>query len=248
MCMPVMTRSSETGLFESAVAQALFELPDHLPLEPAPSRAPLMTLLVKLGRPRTLVQVGLDRVGGYVAACSAARRHHTETACYGLWSGTEPPLLSHLEAVVAPFQPASRVISGDAEDLSAAFPDGGVDLLWLDAPCSAHDWRLWAPKLSTRAAVAVRDCGGDPDSEPSAHLWAELSASRPHMTFGLGSGFGVAMMGVDPPVALSRLFDTWASVPAFRELLDAAYGQAEHLLPGRIEARWRAQERASEAP
>lgn len=242
-----MTPQSETGLFEFTVAQALFELPDHLALEAGPTRVPVMNLLVRLGRPRTLVHLGLHRAGAYIAACSAARRHHTETACYGLWSGTEPPpLLSHLEGVVRPFHPASAILSDSDQRLHAAFPDGGVDLLWLDQLCGPDLWRVWAPKLSTRGVVALPGIHHAAGSDLRVQLWTELKAGRPHLEFGLDFGFGVVLLGSEQAAALPRLFETWGSTPPFRALLSGCYEQAEQLLPGRIEARWRAQARASE--
>jgi hypothetical protein len=86
-----MSERAADDLFEWTLTEALFATPSSLFLTAWAGHIPFLFALVKLARPRTYVELGVHFGGSFVAACSAANRYRTDTACFGIdnWEGDQ---------------------------------------------------------------------------------------------------------------------------------------------------------------
>ena len=155
-----------------------FNLSDYLEATTAPHwlthnsawiyHIPMASILVKVLRPRTFVELGTFRGDSYMAFCQAVRAIGTDTRCTAIdnWRGDAhagfygPEILRELKASHDPLYASfSRLLRADFPDALPEFAEGTIDLLHIDGhhtyEAVKQDFAEWFPKLSDRAVVLI---------------------------------------------------------------------------------------------
>jgi len=215
-----------------------------LPLRMTPMSAwlfhiPMVPVIVKLLRPRVLVELGTHAGDSYLAFCQAVKTYGLQTACTAvdLWTGDVhtgaygPEVLSSLRAAHDPqYAGFSRLLQMSFDDALSKVPDGSVDLLHIDGAHDyksvRHDFDAWLPKLSDRAVVLFHDTAERKEGFGVWQVWDEVRAGRPHASVPYGHGLGLLAQGPNVPAAFLEFLDALNQSPA----LVSAYQALGHRL------------------
>ena len=173
---------------------------------------PFAHLLVKLARPRLLVELGTHTGVSYCAFCEAVRINRLETKCFAVdtWQGDahigaySPEILKQLRAYHDPkYASFSTLIQSTFDAALSQFADGTIDVLHIDGlhtyEAAKHDFESWKPKLSNTAVVLFHDTAIKTKDFGVYRLWAELEGHYPSFQFLFGNGLGVMAVGPDSP-------------------------------------------------
>ncbi len=197
----------------------------HLPLAP---------MLVKLLRPRTLVELGTHAGDSYLAFCRAVGALSTGTRCTAIdtWQGDAhtkaygPEILARLRAAHDPhFGAFSRLLQSTFDDAATSFDRGSIDLLHLDGlhtyDAVRHDYDTWRPKLSRRGVILLHDtCERDQDFGVWK-LWEEIAPAYPGANLPYGHGLGILAVGPDQPADFLDFLHQLRTQPGLVRILEA---------------------------
>lgn len=239
---------------EWILADAVQNVPDTFVPTTWGGHIPFLFALFKIDRPRTFVELGVRRGGSFLAACSAAQRFETETACYGVDTWTDDgaacdgagnrdgdAVYGDLSATVTSRYPLARLLRGTFAGQVDRFPEQSIDLLHIDGvhayTAAKETFAVWLPKLSSRAIVLIHDINVREEGFGVWRLWAELAQTYPSMTLHHSFGLGVAFVGADLQPLTRKLLETWQSNAAFRALFESMCDQMGGSLPRRYHAR-----------
>jgi len=201
------------------VSDEYFWIPERLvPFEHWVGHIPFAFWLVKVMRPRRLVELGTHRGNSYCAMCQSlvafgieGRAHAVDT-----WQGDvhmefESGLLEELKAHHDPRYAAfSELLQMSFEEARGAFADASIDLLHIDGTPTyeavRHDFETWLPKMSDRGIILFHDTVVREGGFGVWRLWDELTGRYPSFSFHHSFGLGVLGVGAQFPTALQALF------------------------------------------
>lgn len=180
---------------------------------------PFAMFLISAMRPRTFVELGVDRGVSYCAFCQTVESCKTNTKCYAVdtWQGDEHAgkrdkdvlikLKGHHDPLYSEF---SRLIQSTFADGLRHFDNGSIDLLHIDGfhtyEAVKQDFHSWLPKLSERAIVLFHDTTVRERDFGVWKFWSEAARDYPHFEFLHSHGLGVLAVGREIPESLKNLF------------------------------------------
>jgi glycosyltransferase involved in cell wall biosynthesis len=179
---------------------------------------PFAFWIIATCRPRLLVELGTSEGVSYAAFCDAVARLRAETRCYAVdtWPNDADAgfhgddiyneLREFHDKRYASF---SELLRMDVDDASRSFDDGTVDLLHIHGDrayeAARRSFEMWRPKLSKRAVVLFHHTNVRKDDFGVWRLFDELKKELPSFEFLHGGGLGVALVGVEAPIAIREL-------------------------------------------
>jgi hypothetical protein len=227
----------------------LYQLPPCLPDSSWTGHIPFLSLLFRLARPRTYVELGVLMGGSFLAACEAAKSFDTQTRCSGVdtWQGDQhagffdgEPVYRSLSAFVAQRYPACELIRATFDEAAARFEPRSIDLLHIDGlhtyEAVSHDFHTWLPKMSERGIVLFHDTEVRDYGFGVWKFWAELKAQYRHLEFQHSHGLGVLMTGPDLAPEYRRLLAYGEESPDHARWLRLLCERAAATLPDRLSA------------
>ncbi len=220
--LPIGIQEQAGDALEALTAQALepfFRRPTRVGVDSAwYGHLPFAAWLVRMARPRVIVELGTHAGVSYAAFCEAVLQERLDTRCYAVdtWSGDEHAGF-YGEEVYADFLAFhnvryggfSRLLRGSFDDALVHVGDGTVDLLHIDGRHRyedvAHDFASWVPKLSPCAVVLLHDTNVRERDFGVWRFWSELQARHPAFEFLHAHGLGVLAVGAQAPAAVAAL-------------------------------------------
>ena len=150
---------------------------------------PFASWLVRVGKPRTIVELGTHSGNSYFAICQAVKQYETGSKCYAVdtWQG-DAHALSYGEEIYdmvrknneENYASFSTLLQMTFDEALSKFEDGSVDLLHIDGlhtyEAVKHDFETWLPKLAPGAIVLFHDTNVRKDDFGVWKYWAELKA------------------------------------------------------------------------
>lgn len=201
------------------VSDEYFWMPERLvPFEHWVGHIPFAFWLVKVLRPRRLVELGTHRGNSYCAMCQSLSAFGIEGRAHAVdtWQGDvhmefEVGLLEELKAHHDPRYAAfSELMPMSFDEARGAFADRSIDLLHIDGTHTyeavRHDFETWLPKMSDRGVILFHDTVVRESGFGVWHLWDELARRYPSFSFYHSFGLGVLGVGTHFPSALQALF------------------------------------------
>jgi predicted O-methyltransferase YrrM len=143
--------------------------------------------LVRRLRPKFVIELGTGR--GRTAAQIAAALH--EFSFFATINWPNPPSGDDVGAELAPWRGSNRIVQvlGDTREQAWRFPDGAVDLLYIDSThtceCASAEWALYRPKLADGAVVVVDDI----DHGDMRRFWDALPYDKVELRCGAAGMF-----------------------------------------------------------
>ncbi|SEO30742.1 Glycosyltransferase, GT2 family [Pseudorhodobacter antarcticus] len=196
--------------------------------------------LVKVLRPRRIVELGTHNGFSYFSMCQSVKEAGLPTECFAVdtWTGDEHAG-AYSEVVFDSVRIENRKYASFSTLLRKTFDealddikDGSVDLLHVDGrhfyDDVKHDFESWVPKLSDRAVVLFHDTVVQERGFGVYKYWAEISEKYPSFNFTHCHGLGVLLHGSDVAsnlrdlVALSRANEGPGVVESFFEAVGGA--------------------------
>lgn len=185
--------------------------------------------LMKLLRPRLLVELGVHTGNSFSAFCQAARELQTTTVCYGVdtWQGDEHAGFyddSIFEDLVRDtnlsYSEFATLLRMKFDDALSAFSDSSIDLLHVDGlhtyEAVKHDFDTWLPKVSERGVVLFHDTAVRTEDFGVWRLWEELAPRYPSFQFSHGFGLGVLAVGPNVPAEVVSFLENASREPSFQ--------------------------------
>jgi hypothetical protein len=169
---------------------------------------PFASWLVRVGKPRIIVELGTHSGNSYFAICQAVNQYETGSKCYAVdtWQGDAHALSygedihemvrKHNEQNYASFSTLHRMTFDEA---LSKFEDGSVDLLHIDGlhtyDAVKHDFETWFPKLAPGAIVLFHDTNVRKEDFGVWKFWAEIKSTYPSsIEFKHSHGLGVLQL------------------------------------------------------
>jgi O-antigen biosynthesis protein len=206
------------------------------------SHIPVATILIRLLRPRTLVELGTHIGDSYVAFCQAVKRFGIGTRCTAIdtWQGDAhtgsygPEILAELRAVHDPnFGAFSRLLPSTFDAAAPLFQDGSIDFLHIDGMHTygavRHDYENWRAKLSSRGVVLFHDTAERGGDFGVWKLWEEISPGRPHAHLPHGHGLGILAVGPEQPAGFLEFLQELNARPGLVKIMELL-GTQVHML------------------
>jgi hypothetical protein len=182
---------------------------------------PFAYWLIKILRPRLLVELGTYTGASLTAFCQAINFFGLETRCFGIDTfGGDAHAGSYGDEVYdelnnfcsAHYNAFCTLQRQTFDDARPYFESGEIDLLHMDGlhtyEAVKHDFEMWSDAVSDRGIVLFHATNIRRDNFGVYKLWAKLSALYPHFEFHHGAGLGVLGVGNDLPPPLKYLFST----------------------------------------
>ncbi|MDX2032059.1 MAG: TylF/MycF/NovP-related O-methyltransferase [Blastocatellia bacterium] len=193
---------------------------------------PFGMVLVRLLRPRVVVELGTHYGDSYCAFCQAIQAERIDARCYAVdnWQGdihygeyggeVLADLRAHHDSRYASF---SSLVQSDFNTACRQFGEGSIDLLHIDGTHTYEavrsDFETWLPKMSDRGVILLHDTNVVQENFGVKKFFAEVAARYPHFEFLHGYGLGVLGVGPQVPEAIRPLFHfSPEETLAFREL------------------------------
>jgi GT2 family glycosyltransferase len=199
------------------VSPSSFRVPQWLVLSAWLEHAPFAAWIVERAQPKTIVELGTETGFSYFAFCESVAAAGLPSRCFAVdtWQGDEqsglygPEVFDAVAAQNKRYERFSSLVRSSFDEAVTQFDDGSIDLLHVDGLHSyeavRHDFEVWLPKLSDRAAVLFHDTNVHEDDFGVSRLWSELAELYPHLDFPHGKGLGVLGVGSRLPEALDQL-------------------------------------------
>ena len=179
---------------------------------------PFAAFLVKLLKPKTIVELGTHRGNSYFSFCQAVQELGIDTKCYAVdtWQGDSQAgfyadsvfnmVNSHNEENYKEF---SSLLRMKFDEANPKFSSESVDLLHIDGFHSyeavKHDFESWLPKLSKNAVVLFHDVNIFREGFGVWQYWAELKERYTGFQFLHSAGLGVLLVGSEVPTAVTEI-------------------------------------------
>jgi lipopolysaccharide biosynthesis protein/SAM-dependent methyltransferase len=201
------------------VGDELLWAPERLvPFEHWVGHIPFAFWLVKVLRPRLLVELGTHRGNSYCAFCQAVSTLGLDSRALAVdtWQGDVH--MGHEEGVLADlrrhhdprYDTFSTLLEMTFDSARAHVDTDSVDLLHIDGAHTyeivRHDFDTWRDTLSSRAIVLFHDTAVHREPFGVWRLWAELSRQHPSFAFSHSYGLGVLGVGSELPIPLQEFF------------------------------------------
>jgi len=210
----------------SFVSRASYWLPELVVESAWLQHAPFAFWLMGALRPRTMVELGVERGFSYFAFCQAVQRLALDARCFAVdhWAGDAhagfygEDVYHDVCRHNRRYEGFSHLIRADFSDAHGAFADGSIDLLHIDG-CHSYeavqrDFETWRPKLSRRGVVVLHDIAEYQRDFGVYLLWEALRDRYPHFEFTHGHGLGIVGVGAEIPDRVRALFAASASAAA----------------------------------
>ncbi|MBD5641883.1 MAG: class I SAM-dependent methyltransferase [Desulfovibrio sp.] len=208
-------------------------LPENLaqtldaPCAPAPGRVchshwmghlPFAFWLIRILRPRLLVELGAYQGASFCAFCQEAARLGLDCEAYAIdtWQG-DANMGSYPDSVYEDladyiknhYQNFACLIRSPFDQAVSQFEDGSIDLLHIDGfhgrEAILADFATWLPKMSPCGVVLLHDIRARLPGYGGVAAWQEISARFPSFAFNHGYGLGVVLTGNSAPEPLQTL-------------------------------------------
>jgi len=189
--------------------------------------------IVKILRPRILVELGVHTGNSFSAFCQAVSATKSPTLCYGVdtWRGDEHAgfyenaVYEELARDISlSYSDFAQLLRCTFDDALKSFSDGSVDLLHIDGlhtyEAVQHDFETWFPKLSDRGVVLFHDIAVRSDDFGVWKLWEEVKNNYPSFEFKHSHGLGVLLVGKQVPPELIQERDFAKNEPAYSALFE----------------------------
>lgn len=187
---------------------------------------PFALNLIRILRPKLLVELGTHYGDSYFAFCQAIKENAVDCKAYAIdtWVGDEHAghygdhVYQQVQGINEEhYNYFSRLIRSTFDEASQAFSEGSVDLLHIDGlhnyEAVLHDFQTWKPLLSERAVVLFHDTNVRERGFGVWKLWAEISEQYPSFEFEHGHGLGVLAMGNQHDASTLELFNWLRNTP-----------------------------------
>lgn len=188
---------------------------------------PFARVLVRLMRPRVLVELGTHTGNSFSGFCQAVRAEGLRTRCIAVdtWQGDpqagfyDDAVFTEFSAFVETnFRAEAHLARSTFDDAAKNLRDGLIDLLHIDGlhtyEAVRHDFETWKSKLSARGVVLFHDTSVL-DRDFGVHrLWKELRAQHPGFEFRHSHGLGVLLVGNRVPAPVRELVELMNADPA----------------------------------
>ena len=201
------------------VSDEYFWTPERLvPVGNRAGHIPFIFWLVKVLRPRRMVELGTHCGNSYCAMCQSLAAFGIDGRAHAVntWQGESLglPGSAALEDLKAHHDPRygafSELMQMSFDEARTAFADGSIDLLHFDGSpdCGAakHDFESWLPKMSDRGIILFHDIAVRDGGFGVWKLWEDLTRRFPSFSFHHSGGLGVLGVGPHVPPALHALF------------------------------------------
>ncbi|WP_419952602.1 MULTISPECIES: glycosyltransferase [Hyphomicrobiales] len=195
--------------------------PEHLAMSAWIEHLPFAFWLMKILRPRMLVELGTDKGTSYAGFCQAVESLHLDTNCFAVdtWKGDQHAGYydESVFSVVSSlndqrYKRFSSLMRTTFDEAITHFADGEIDVLHIDGlhtyEAARNDFEGWKPKLSKSAVVLFHDTNVRQGDFGVWRLWNELAADYPHFEFLHGYGLGVLGVGTHLPAPIRHLFES----------------------------------------
>jgi hypothetical protein len=165
---------------------------------------PFASWLVRVGKPRTIVELGTHSGNSYFSICQAVKHYETGAKCYAVdtWQG-DAHAKNYGEEVFEmvgrhnhdEYAGCSTLLRMTFDEALSFFEDHSVELLHIDGlhtyEAVKHDFETWLPKLAPGAIVMFHDTNVFKDDFGVWKFWAELKERFQHAvefkhSYGLG--------------------------------------------------------------
>lgn len=202
--------------------------------------------LVRIARPRLIVELGTHYGYSYFAFCQSVQEAGLSTQCRAVdtWQGDEhagfygPEVFAAVTAENQKYAGFSTLLRKSFKDALADVAEGSVDLLHVDGrhfyDDVKEDFESWRPKLSDRAIVLFHDTEVRERDFGVWRYWQELTAHSFGFNFPFQHGLGVLFLGKAPTpevaafqTAVQTDFGRDATIALFAALGEALVPPAE---------------------
>jgi GT2 family glycosyltransferase len=209
-------------------AQNVFNIGDELSWEPRrlvfpgpwAGHIPFAFWMVKVLRPKMVVELGTHSGNSYSALCQAIQDFNVPSQSYAVdtWQGDEHSG-NYDETVYEDlrrfndlhYSSFSTLLRMTFDDARGYFKEASIDLLHIDGMHTYEavkaDFDNWRDALTDRGVVLFHDISVRERDFGVWRLWSELSQSHPSFEFHHSNGLGVLGVGTSFPPALQALFD-----------------------------------------
>ena len=204
---------------------------------PWQAHIPFAFVVVRMARPKRLVELGTASGDSYCAFCQAVDVNGLETECAAIDTWTGDPhsgelqieifddLRAHHDPLYGRF---SRLIRSTFDEAQEGFADGSIDLLHIDGyhtyEVVKHDFQSWLPKMSDRGVVLLHDVAVREGDFGVWRLWEEIEHLYPSFAFPHGFGLGVVAVGTSAQSGILEFIDHARAVDSVATLF-AAFGE-----------------------
>ncbi len=189
--------------------------------------------LVKLLRPRVIVELGVHTGNSFSAFCQGVQLAKTQTECFGVdtWQGDEhagfyeSSIYNDLNRDIQEhYSGFAKLMRMSFDEALGSFADGSIDLLHIDGlhtyDAVTHDFVTWLPKLSPRAVVLFHDTSVTYDDFGVWKLWDEVKAQYPAAELRHSFGLGVAAVGKSVPLEVLSLLESIRTNPVYEKTFE----------------------------
>lgn len=193
------------------------ETPDYVPQTAWIGHGPFAMWLVRIARPRVIVELGTHYGYSYFALCQAVQAAGLPTRCLAVdtWQGDEhagfygAEVLAAVTAENRRYTEFSTLLQSTFKDALSHFEDGSVDLLHVDGrhfyADVKEDFESWCPKLSDRAIVLFHDTEVRERGFGVWRYWRELTEQHAGFSFPFQHGLGVLFWGAQQTPEVMKL-------------------------------------------
>jgi GT2 family glycosyltransferase/glycosyltransferase involved in cell wall biosynthesis len=196
---------------------------------------PFAHWLMRVARPRLVVELGTHNGVSYAAFCSSVEAERLASRCCAIdtWEGDHQA--GRYDGRVfeefrtwhdANYGKFSTLMRCTFDEAAPQFEDGSIDLLHMDGlhtyEAVRHDFETWLPKLSLSGIVMIHDTEERNGDFGVWRLWEELRDRYPSFNFRHSHGLGLLAIGEDVSSGVLNLCSAEGTQRA--EQIEALFG------------------------
>jgi hypothetical protein len=233
---PALAPPKDGMLNAAAVARAI-EASIKASMQLSGAHSAILSAFLAFEKPRRFVDLVAGSGSDFMEMCMLAQEFASMMECVavGSWDGKRPGydqqgFVSITQELATRF-PEHQLIRAHAEDATACFTDGSIDLLRLprDVPYAelSCQLELWRPKLAVDAVVLMPQINEHGGESGTWRLWGELDADTARLGVPHDGGLGF-FMPASQSVSEQRLFpffSTHKELPMFINQYLSSLGQ-----------------------